>query len=119
VMTHLKQSIEITERANNPSYDSIRLNELLDLELEGRESLTEPEEVTMFNVLQGAGSGKAITNLSEYLLMTQAMKGEIKVSVLSPPMVMMMLMVIMMCVDLRFLVPLWAEVFRAGVARPD
>ena len=29
-------------------------------------------------MLQGEGPGKAITNLSEYLLMTQAMKGEFK-----------------------------------------
>jgi hypothetical protein len=86
VMTYLKQSIEITEKAANPDFDLVKLNELLDLELEGKESLTEEEESELFNVLQGEGSGKAITNLSEYILMTQAMKGEIRVSEPSPPM---------------------------------
>jgi hypothetical protein len=42
----------------------------LALELEGREQLTEEEEEEFFNLLQGEGSGKAITNLSEYILMT-------------------------------------------------
>ena len=32
-------------------------------------------------MLNGDNVGKAVTNLAEYLLMTQAMKGEIKVSI--------------------------------------
>jgi len=42
--------------------------------------LSEEEEQEFFGVLQGFGSGKAITNLCEYLVTTQAMKGEIRVS---------------------------------------
>jgi hypothetical protein len=43
--------------------------------------LSEDEEQEMFGTLKGFGSGKAITNLCEYLVTTQAMKGEIRVSI--------------------------------------
>ena len=52
----------------------------LDLEEEGADNLDEEDEAELFAVLQGDGVGKAVTNLAEYLLFTQAMKGEIKVS---------------------------------------
>ena len=52
----------------------------LDLEEEGADNLDEDDEAELFAVLQGDGVGKAVTNLAEYLLLTQAMKGEIKVS---------------------------------------
>jgi len=50
----------------------------LDLEEEGADNLDEEDEAELFAVLQGDGVGKAVTNLAEYLLLTQAMKGEIK-----------------------------------------
>lgn len=56
------------------------LDELFNLELEGKEQLTDESTEEFFSLLQGEGSGKAICNLSEYLLMTQALKGEIRVS---------------------------------------
>lgn len=34
----------------------------------------------MFDLLQTENIGKAVTNLSEYLLMTEAMSGKIRVS---------------------------------------
>ena len=52
----------------------------LDLEEEGVDTLDEDEEQELFALLQSDSVGKAVTNLAEYLLMTQAMKGEIKVS---------------------------------------
>lgn len=79
VMTYLKQSIEVNERATSPGTSLQKLEQLLALELDG-EPLTEDQEQEYFELLQGHGSGKAITNLAEYLLMTQAMKGEVRVS---------------------------------------
>ena len=42
--------------------------------------MSEAEETHYFSLLKSKQAGKVITNLAEYLLMTQAMKGEIKVS---------------------------------------
>lgn len=82
-MTYLKQSIEINEKHRNPAVDVAQLEALLSIEIDDKNILSDDEEKNFLNLLQGFGSGKAITNLAEYLLMTQAMKGEIKVSVFS------------------------------------
>jgi len=66
----------------------------LDLEVDGIENLTEEEENDYFALLNGDNVGKAITNMAEYLLMTQAMKGEIKVSFISLTRLMMLLALI-------------------------
>mmetsp|Transcript_18439 Transcript_18439/g.21742 ORF Transcript_18439/g.21742 Transcript_18439/m.21742 type:complete len:139 (+) Transcript_18439:552-968(+) len=50
----------------------------LDLEAEGVDNLDEVDEERLFGTLNGDNVGKAVTNLAEYLLMTQAMKGEIR-----------------------------------------
>ena len=52
----------------------------LDLEAEGVDNLTEEEENEFFSLLQSENVGKAITNLAEHLLMTEAMSGRIRVS---------------------------------------
>ena len=62
------------------------LNRLLNLDLETGDTpedeqiLSEEEEEELFNLLQSPTVGKSVTNLSEYLLMTEAMSGRIKVS---------------------------------------
>ena len=66
----------------------------LDLEVDGIENLTEEEENDYFALLNGDNVGKAITNMAEYLLMTQAMKGEIKVSFISLTRLIMLLALI-------------------------
>ena len=81
-MTYLKQAIEINEREKNPQASTAKLEALLSLELDDKVTLTPDQEQEYLDLLQGYGSGKAITNLSEYLLMTQAMKGEIRVRIL-------------------------------------
>ena len=43
-------------------------------------NLSEEEEDEFFNLLKSPSVGKSVTNLSEYLLMTEAMTGRIKVS---------------------------------------
>ena len=50
----------------------------MDLEAEGVENLEEEEEQEFFELLKSESVGKAVTNLAEYFLMTQAMRGEIK-----------------------------------------
>ena len=50
----------------------------MDLEVEGVENLEEEEEQEFFELLKSESAGKAVTNLAEYFLMTQAMRGEIK-----------------------------------------
>lgn len=73
------QSIEINEKAQNPAINLTQLQRLMDLDLNDENSkLSTNEEEDMFALLEAQGQGKAITNLSEYLLMTQAMKGEVK-----------------------------------------
>ena len=52
----------------------------LDLEEEGADKLDADDEERYFSMLSGDNIGKALTNKAEYLLMTQAMKGETKVS---------------------------------------
>jgi len=52
----------------------------LDLEEDGVDSLTEEEEQEFFDLLKSDRVGKSLTNLSEYLLMTEAMSGKIRVS---------------------------------------
>ena len=42
--------------------------------------MTEEEENEFFSLLQSENVGKAITNLAEHLLMTEAMSGRIRVS---------------------------------------
>lgn len=84
VVQYLKQSIELTEKSSTLAADPQKLRDLLAVDFKVDEKLlTEEEEQQYFGLLQGFGSGKAITNLCEYLLMTQAMKGEIRVSVLT------------------------------------
>ena len=79
---YFRQSIELSEKTSNVGLDLTKFDELLklDLEVDGIENLTEDEENEYFALLNGDNVGKAITNMAEYLLMTQAMKGEIKVS---------------------------------------
>lgn len=79
---YLRQSIELSEKSSNKALNLTLFDELLalDLEEEGIENLTSEQEADYFSLLQGENVGKAVTNLAEYLLMTQAMKGEIKVS---------------------------------------
>ena len=79
---YLRQSIELAEKSGNPQLNYTLLEKLmkLDLEEEGVDTLDEDEEQELFALLQSDSVGKAVTNLAEYLLMTQAMKGEIKVS---------------------------------------
>ena len=78
---YLRQSIELGEKAGNADTNYALLEKLmkLDLEEEGADNLEEEDEAELFAVLQSDGVGKAVTNLAEYLLLTQAMKGEIKV----------------------------------------
>ena len=92
----MRQSIELQEKdaaargKTETSMDNASLlNRLLNLDLEpgtpeeaGSEDvlLTEEEEDELFNLLQSPTVGKSVTNLSEYLLMTEAMSGRIKVS---------------------------------------
>ena len=40
--------------------------------------MTDEQEQEFFDLLQSDNVGKSLTNLAEYLLMTQAMKGEIR-----------------------------------------
>ena len=40
--------------------------------------MEEEEEQEFFELLKSESAGKAVTNLAEYFLMTQAMRGEIK-----------------------------------------
>jgi hypothetical protein len=76
------ESIEGNEKANNQGVDLAMLQGLLALNLEPAEeqghTLTEAEEQAYFDLLKAPGQGKAITNYSEYLLMTQGMKGKVK-----------------------------------------
>ena len=76
----LKQSIELSEKSDNADANLTKLDELLrlDLDAEGADTLEEEEEQEFFELLKGESVGKAVTNLAEYYLMTQAMRGEIK-----------------------------------------
>ena len=81
VVDYLKQSIELTEKFLNPALDYVKLQDLLSVDFcKNKNSMTELQENAHFDVLQGNGAGKAITNLSEYLMMTLGRKGETKVS---------------------------------------
>lgn len=74
--------MEIAEKTGNKEIDLVMLERLLSLDLNSESSvpLTNDEEQELFGLLQTRGLGKAITNLAEYLLLTQAMKGEIAMS---------------------------------------
>lgn len=79
VKSYLAQSIELTETALNTGVDRKLLEELLTLDLvqeddKAPRSLTEEEENEFFALLQAPGQGKAITNMAEYLLMTECMR---------------------------------------------
>ena len=78
----MRQSIELQEKEGNSNLDLSLFDQLvnLDLEAEGVDTLTEEEENDFFALLQSENVGKAITNLAEHLLMTEAMSGRIKVS---------------------------------------
>ena len=82
VMDYFRQSMELLEKNGNEDLNLTRFEELLrlDLEVDGVENLTEEEEADFFALLQSENVGKCVTNMAEYLLMTQAMKGAIKVS---------------------------------------
>jgi hypothetical protein len=55
------------------------LKSLLELDLDSADIPEEDKEV-LWSLLMAPGQGKTITNLCEYLLMTQAMKDQIKVN---------------------------------------
>lgn len=80
MLTYLRQSIELGEKVSNANVDATKLDELINLDLERDDALklSDSEENAFLEVLQGDAVGKAVTNLAEYLLMTQAMKGDIK-----------------------------------------
>ena len=54
------------------------MKSLLELDLDAADIPDEDKEL-LWSLLMAPGQGKTITNLSEYLLMTQAMKDQIKV----------------------------------------
>lgn len=80
----MKQSIEINEKARNPDVLQNELDELMTLSISKTDSkMDQQKEDFLFNILQSEGADKAITNLSEYLLMTETLSGNIKVSLLN------------------------------------
>ena len=77
-------SIEINEKARNPDVLQNELDELMTLSISKTDSkMDQQKEDFLFNILQSEGADKAITNLSEYLLMTETLSGNIKVSLLN------------------------------------
>lgn len=83
-LDYLKQSIEINEKLENPDCDMDELKRLLDLNLEETGAVSESEEAELFEILQGKGADKSVTNLSEYFLITHGVQGESKVSIHGP-----------------------------------
>lgn len=81
-LSYFRQSIELGEKGSGSRIDQHDLRELMDLDLEeeGADKLDADDEERYFSMLSGDNIGKALTNKAEYLLMTQAMKGETKVS---------------------------------------
>jgi len=102
VLTYLKQSIELNEKIENPNVSLKDLEQLLDLDLDKNSKIDSNQEEHLFSLLQGIGADKSIANLSEYLLMTRALKGEIKVSSF-----------ILTSLDFFILVQMWPQVLRA------
>ena len=78
-MRHMLQSLELREKADSSATDHTLLEALvsLDLMFEGKEALSPEREADFQGLLESPDVGKTLTNLSEYLLLTQAMKGEI------------------------------------------
>jgi len=73
----------MNERHQKQGEDIPWLDQLMSLDLDGRDdnaqiSIDSDTEQRYFQLLEGRDSGKAITNLSEYMLMTQAMGGKTK-----------------------------------------
>ena len=81
-MPFFLQSIELGEKAHNKDFDLMLFEELMNLDLndEGAEPLSPEKESELFELLESPELGKAITNLAEYLLLTQAMKGDINMA---------------------------------------
>ena len=79
-MSYMLQSIELREKNDTTSTDHTVLEALMNLKLEKGEKLSSEKEEGFLNILESPNVGKTITNLSEYLLLTQGMKGDIDVS---------------------------------------
>lgn len=81
VMSFLKQSIDLLETKQAQVLNQSDLTSLLELDLDDENvHISQELQEHLYTILSSPNLGKAITNLSEYLLMTQAMKGQIKVS---------------------------------------
>ena len=75
---YLKSAIKMIEEAQVKHDDGL-LEQLLSADFDADESATTTEtEAQLSGVLQGQHLGIAITNLCEYQLMTQALRGELK-----------------------------------------
>jgi len=78
-MAYMLQSMELREKAESTATNHTLLEALVNLELnaDGKDALSPEKEADFHGLLESPNVGKTITNLSEYLLLTQGMKGDI------------------------------------------